>query len=71
MTPVDRFQALIRHPDYRRDAKLYIPRLKLGLLNFVTEISLGHMRKKRWREIVKARPVRESGWAPEADHRRV
>lgn len=54
MNPVDRFQALIRHPDYRRDATLYIPTLKIGLLNFVSEISIEGMSEDRWREVVKA-----------------
>lgn len=36
MNPVDRFQALIRHPDYRRHASLpSIQHLKLGLDNFL------------------------------------
>ena len=52
MNPVDRFQALIRHPEYRRDARRYIPTLKIGLLNFVSEIALGHVSKERWREVV-------------------
>ena len=54
MNPVDRLQALIRHPDYRKDAKLYIPTLKIGLLNFVFEISSVPMQEGRWREIVRA-----------------
>lgn len=53
MNPVDRFQALLRHPDYRRDAKLYIPALKIGLLNFVSEIAQGSVSTERWRQIVK------------------
>jgi len=54
MNPIDRFQALIRHPDYRRDARLYIPTLKIGLLDFVSEISVGQVSQERWRERVKA-----------------
>ena len=29
MNPIDRFQALIRHPLYRQEARLYIPRCHL------------------------------------------
>ena len=54
MNPVDRFQALIRHPDYRRDATLYNPTLKIGLLNFVSEISVGQVSQERWREYVES-----------------
>ncbi len=54
MNPVDRFQALIRHPDYRRDATLYIPMLKSGLLDLVFEISDGQMREERWRDELSA-----------------
>ena len=36
MTPVDRFQALIRHPDYIRDAKLpCLKILKNGILSYM------------------------------------
>ena len=38
MNPVDRLQALIRHPDYRRLAGLpYAQMLKIGLHNFILE----------------------------------
>lgn len=60
MNPVDRFQALIRHPDYRRDARLYGPTLKGGLLDFMSEISGGHLSKERWREYVKGYTVLRS-----------
>lgn len=53
MTLVNRFQALIRHPDYRRDAKLYIPTLKIGLLNSMSEIAYGNMSEERWCKVVK------------------
>jgi hypothetical protein len=53
MKPIDRFQALIRHPDYRRDARLYIPTLKIGLLNFVSEIAAQQVSEERWRQLVK------------------
>jgi hypothetical protein len=37
MNAVERFQALIRHPDYRKDAQLYTPTLKMRLMNFISE----------------------------------